>query len=137
MHLFHEGYFTYELPNGWCSEDSVENLLIYDPNGNGALTISFFSIFDMNKSLEEHLSIMAKKFVDKNEISLYGPLILCGSKESKLTLYGTGVTSDKWFIKLWVIARYPRIAFATYQSEKKTSEVKKYDAIISGTNFAT
>lgn len=101
------------------------------------MTISFFSIFDMNKSLDEHISIMAKKFVDKNEISLYGPLILCGSKESKLTLYGTGVTSDKWFIKLWVIARYPRIAFATYQSEKKTSEVKKYDTIISGTNFAT
>lgn len=137
MHFSHEGYFTYELPNGWCSEDSGENLLIYDPNGNGAMAISFFSIFDMNKSLDEHISIMAKKFVDKNEISLYGPLILCGSKESKLTLYGTGVTSDKWFIKLWVIARYPRIAFATYQSEKKTSEVKKYDAIISRTNFAT
>ena len=95
MHFSHEGYFTYELPNGWCSEDSGENLLIYDPNGNGAMTISFFSILDMNKSLDEHISIMAKKFVDKNEISLYGPLILCGSKESKLTLYGTGVTSDK------------------------------------------
>ena len=49
MHFSHEGYFTYELPNGWCSEDSGENLLIYDPNGDGAMTISFFSILDMNK----------------------------------------------------------------------------------------
>ena len=40
MHFSHEGYFTYELPNGWCSEDSGENLLIYDPNGDGAMTIS-------------------------------------------------------------------------------------------------
>ena len=135
MVYFHEDYFTYELPNGWCSEEDGESLLIYNPSGDGAITISFFSVLDMDKTLDEHISIMAKKFVDKNKISLHGPFILCGSKESKITLYGTGTTFDNWFIKIWVVARYPKIAFATYQSERKTSEAKICDAIINSTKF--
>ena len=124
MVYFHEDYFTYELPNGWCSEEDGESLLIYNPSGDGAITISFFSVLDMDKTLDEHISIMAKKFIEKNKISLRGPFILCGSKESKITLYGTGTSFDNWFIKIWVVARYPKIAFATYQSERKTSEIK-------------
>ncbi len=82
MHFSHEGYFTYELPNGWCSEDSGENLLIYDPNGDGAMTISFFSIFDMNKSLDEHISIMAKKFVDKTRSLFTGRSFFAARKRA-------------------------------------------------------
>ena len=46
-----------------------------------------------------------------------------------------GTTPDQWFIKLWIIARYPKVVFATYQSEKKTSELKKVDKIISSMNI--
>lgn len=132
----HQNYLNYELPNDWCAEEAEENLLIYNPKGEGAITISFFNILEMKETLDEHISIMAKQFIDQNGITLHTPLILYGTKEFKMTLYGTGTTSDNWFIKLWVVAKYPKIVFATYQCEKKTSEVKKCDAIISSMNFS-
>ena len=136
MIFSHKGYLTYDLPNDWCSEEGEDDLLIYDPNGEGAITISFFNILEMKETLDEHISIMAKKFVDQNRITLHNPLILYGSEATKITLYGTGTTSDNWFIKLWIVAKYPKIVFATYQCEKKTSEVKKCDAIINSIKFS-
>ena len=135
MIFSHNDYLTYELPNDWCSEEDEENLHIYNPKGEGAITISFFNILEMRETLDEHISIMAKKFIDQNRIKLDDPLILYVSKEDKTTLYGTGMTTDNWFIKLWVVAKYPKIVFATYQSEKKTSEVKKCDKIINSMKF--
>ena len=135
MIISHRDYLSIELPKDWCAEDDGENLLIYSPNGKGAITISFFNILEMKETLDEHISIMAKKFIDQNEIILSDPLILYGTAENKITLYGTGVTSDSWFIKLWIVAKYPKVVFATYHCEKKTSEVKKCDAIISSMRF--
>ena len=135
MIFFHKDYLTYELPKDWCSEEKEENLLLYDPNGEGAITISFFNILKTRETLDEQISIMAKKFMDQNGIVLHAPLILFGNKETKTTLYGTGTTSDNWFIKLWIVAKYPKVVFATYQCEKKTSEVKKCDKIINSMNF--
>lgn len=136
MIFSHKDYLTYELPNDWRSEEREDNLLIFNPNGEGAITISFFNILEMRETLDEHISIMAKNFVDQNRITLHNPLILYGTEESKTTLYGTGITSDNWFIKLWIVAKYPKIVFATYQCEKKTSEVKKCDVIINSMKFA-
>lgn len=135
MIFSHKNYLNYELPNDWCAEEVEENLLIYNPKGEGAITISFFNILEMKETLDEHISIMAKRFIDQNGITLHAPLILYSDKEIKTTLYGTGATSDNWFIKLWVVAKYPKIVFATYQCEKKTSEVKKCDAIINSMRF--
>ena len=39
MIFSHDGYLTYELPNDWCSEEEKENLLIYDPNGEGEIPV--------------------------------------------------------------------------------------------------
>lgn len=135
MIFWHKDYLTYELPYSWCAEDEKENLIIYNPNGYGAITISFFNILEMSETLDEHISIMAKKFIDKNRIILHTPLILYGTKETKTMLYGTGTTPDNWFIKLWVVAKYPKIVFATYESDTKTSEVKKCDEIINSIKF--
>ena len=63
MIFSHKDYLTYELPNDWCSEDEEENLLIYNPNGEGAITVSFFNILELRETLDEHISIMAKKFI--------------------------------------------------------------------------
>ena len=60
---------------------------------------------------------------------MQSPLLLF-NKESKTILYGTGTTSDGEFIKLWCVATYPKIVFATYQSERKSAEVKICDSII-------
>ena len=135
MIFWHKDYLTYELPYNWCVEDEKENLIVYDPNGDGAITISFFNVLEMSETLDEHISIMAKKFIDKNSIMLHASLILYGTKETKTILYGAGTTPDNWFIKLWVVAKYPKIVFATYESNTKTSEVKKCDEIINSIKF--
>ena len=43
--------------------------------------------------------------------------------------------SLNWRLKLPIYANH--LPFLSYSSEKKTSEVKKYDVIISSTNFTT
>ena len=90
MIFSHKDYLTYELPNDWRSEEREDNLLIFNPNGEGAITISFFNILEMRETLDEHISIMAKNFVDQNRITLHNPLILYGTEEYKAQLYLVG-----------------------------------------------
>lgn len=130
----HNGYLNYVLPNNWCAEEDVDNLLPYNPRGNGAITISFGGVLSTKESLDEQISIMAKRFIDKNDINLHSSLVLF-NKDGKTILYGTGTTSDGWFIKLWVVAKPPKIVFATYQSERKSTEVKVCDSIIDSFQF--
>lgn len=135
MTVNYEDYLTYEIPDNWCWEETEDMLLIYNPDGDGAVTVSFYNILEMQATLEKYISVMAKKFIDQNQITLHAPLILHGNKDTKSTLYGEGTTSDNWFIKLWVVAKYPKIVFATYQCEEKTSELKICDAIIGSMKF--
>lgn len=122
------------LPDSWCAEEDADNLLLYDPNGDGAMTISFFSVLNTKETLNEQISILAKNFIDKNNIAMHAPMILF-NKDGKTILHGIGTTPDDWFIKLWVVARTPKIVFATYQSERKSSEVKMCDSIIDSFRF--
>lgn len=130
----HNKYLEYKLPNNWCAEEDEDNLFLYNPNGNGAITMSFFDVLRLDKSLDEQISILAKRFIDNNNVNLHLPLILL-NKEGKTLLYGTGTTSDKWFVKLWVVAKKPKIVLATYQSERKNAEVKICDSIIDSFKF--
>ena len=130
----HNGYLIYEFPNNWCVEENAANLLLYNPDGNGAISMSFFNVLDRSKSLDEQISILAKKFIDQNNINLHSPLILL-SKEGKTLLYGTGTTSDDWYVKIWIVAKSPKIVFATYQSERKNPEVKMCDLIMDSIKF--
>lgn len=132
----HNDYLKYELPENWCTETDGDNVLIYNPKGNGAITLSFFNILEPKEVLDERISIMAKKFIDQNGITLQTPLILHNTNEGKTILYGTGIDADNWFIKLWVVAEYPKLVFATYHCEKKSVEVKKCDAIIHSMEFS-
>ena len=130
----YNGYLNYSLPKKWCAEEDTDNLLLYNPKGNGAITISFFSILDTEEPLNMQISVMAKRFIDDNNISLHSPLVLC-DRDGKTILYGTGTTADGWCIKLWVVAKYPKIVFSTYQSERKSKEVKVCDSIIDSFEF--
>ena len=127
-------YLNYIVPDNWCVEEETDNLLIYNPTGSGAMTISFFSRLSSEESLDEQISILAKKFIDQNVISVLSPLVLY-NRDSKTLLCGTGTTSDGWFIKLWVVAKSHKIVFATYQSERKSKEVKMFDSIIDSFRF--
>lgn len=134
MTLNHNEYLNYTLPNNWCAEEDIDNLLLYNPSGNGAITTSFFNVLKTKESLDEQMSILVKRFIDQKNINLHSPLILF-NRDGKAILYGTGTTSDGWFIKLWVVAKYPKIVFATYQSERKSAEVKVCDSIIDSFQF--
>ncbi len=135
MMLNHNEYLNYTLPNNWCAEENADNLLLYNPNGNGAITTSFFNVLNTKESLDKQISILAKRFIDQNKINLHSPLIVF-NRDGKTILYGTGTTTDGWFIKLWVVAKHPKIVFSTYQSERKSSEVKVCDSIIDSFRFA-
>lgn len=130
----HNGYLDYELPNNWIAEEDSENIIIYDPKGNGAMTISFFNVFNVAESLDEEMSILAKKFIDKNSIDTHSPLILL-KKDDKTMLRGAGTTEDGWYIKIWIVAKYPKIVFVTYQSEKSNKEVKICNMIVDSFKF--
>lgn len=134
MTINHDKYLNYTLPNNWCAEEEADNLLLYNPTGNGAITISFFNALNTRESLDEQISILAKRFIDQNNINLQSPLILF-KEDGKTNLYGMGKTTDGWFIKLWVVAKYPKIVLATYQSECKSAEVKVCDSIIDSLQF--
>ena len=135
MTLKHNDYLNYCLPDKWRAEDDSDSLLLYDPNGNGAITVSFFNVLSTKESMDEQISILAKKFIDKNRIKLSGPLIVF-DKNGKTVLSGTGTMIDNWFIKIWIVAKYPKIAFATYQSSRKSSEVKECDSIVDSFCFS-
>ena len=130
----HNGYLNYILPDNWCAEEDADNLVLYNHSGNGAITISFFSVLNTEKSLDEQISILAKNFIDKNNINLHSSFVLF-NRDSKTILNGTGTTFDGWFIKLWVVAKHHKIVFATYQSERKSAEVKACDSIIDSFQF--
>jgi len=130
----HKDYLVYKVPSNWVVEDCTDSTSIYCNHGEGAITLSFHAIFELQGTLVEHISMMAKRFVDGNKIALDRELVLDETK-NKIVLYGEGISPDNWYIKLWLIARYPKIVLATYISEQKTAEVKKVDKIISSFTF--
>lgn len=128
-------FLSFNLPEGWCAESNLNNLYLYHPNGTGALTISHIDLTNTDNCLDEQMSILAKRFVDRNKITLHAPLIFI-KKAEKALLYGTGSTSDGWFVKLWLIAKQPKIVLATYQSNKKNKEIKICDSIVDSFQIA-
>ena len=136
MKYTHNDYLNYELPEDWCAEYTDENLNIYNPNGKGAMTLSFYSIIETDKRLYEQIGIMGKKFIDQNKINLQGAFLVYGTENIKMTLSGTGTTLDNWFIKIWIVAKKNKVVFITYQSQKKTSELKICDKIVESMTFA-
>ena len=135
MKYNHNGYLNYILPDDWCAEEDADNVLLYNPKSDGAITMSFFNVLNTEKSLDEQVSILAKKFVDNNNVNLDFSSFVLFNREGKTILYGTGTTVDGWFIKLWVVAKSPKIVFATYLSEQKSVEVKICDSIIDSFQF--
>ena len=80
----YNGYLNYSLPKKWCAEEDIDNLLLYNPKGNGAITISFFSILDTEEPLNMQISVMAKRFIDLGfYISLAGPVTFKNARVPK------------------------------------------------------
>lgn len=135
MKMKHSDYLTYEIPDDWELEENDEDTAIYNNEGEGAIILSFYTIWDLENTIGEQISIMAKKFVESNNIKIKNCFILDGTKKNKTALYGQGKTEDSDFFKIWIIAKFSKIVIATYQAEKKTSEIKEVDKIIESFKF--
>ena len=111
-------YLKYCLPKQWVAEEEGDMLVLYHPRGNGAMVLSFFSLFEAEQPLDKRVSIFAKKFIDGNGIIT------------------EGMTDDKAYVKFWVVAKYPKLILATYDSEKKNKEERACDAVIDSFRFS-
>ena len=69
-------YLEITLPKNWIAEDNSDTLTLYNPDGNGAITISFLNILELKESMEEKVSEIAVGFVRQNDIKLHSHFIL-------------------------------------------------------------
>jgi hypothetical protein len=47
MQYFHKDYLKYTIPDEWIAEEREDVLTIYSPAGEGAMTLSFYSLIQM------------------------------------------------------------------------------------------
>ena len=120
----------YNLPERWVAEENGDNLFIYNPDGEGAITISAYNIIDKNTPQIETVHNLFEDFVAKNGISLDTPTAISHYVDSKLITTGTGRSCDQWFIKIWCICQYHKILLATYLTTKITEEITMCDQLI-------
>ena len=132
--LNHNGYLDYEIPLHWIAEEDSDTLAVYDPDGEGAMTASFYNML-ADRSIDEQITVMAKKFTEQNAITVDKSMFFIHGGAEKTVLHATGITQDKWFVKLWVVAKKPKIVMITYQSQKKTKEIEICDAIVESMHF--
>ena len=130
MKKTHNGYLTYELPDHWEIEEVDGSITLYDPDGEGAITMSFFNVFPSAGSIEERLAVLASNFIRENKIKMDMPLMVHTRKDGNTHLWGTGKDQEGFFLKIWGVAKRPKMVFATYFSEQKTDEVAICDSII-------
>ncbi len=67
--VYRHNWLTYKLPKRWCYEEDNENLFLYNPNGEGAVTISFLSVENTGYPLNVQLSIISKTSLTKTILS--------------------------------------------------------------------
>ena len=120
----------YNLPEQWVAEENGDNLFIYNPDGEGAITISAYNMINMNAPQIETVLNLFQDFVAKNGISLDTPTAISYYVDSKLITTGIGRSCDQWFIKIWCICQYYKILLATYLAEKATEEITLCDQLI-------
>lgn len=124
----------YEIPLHWIAEEDSDTLTVYDPDGEGAITASFYNML-ADRSIDEQITVMAKKFTEQNAITVDKSMFFIHGGEEKTVLCAAGITQDKWFVKLWVAAKKPKIVMITYHSQKKTKEIEICDAIVESIHF--
>ena len=135
MKIFHKDFLEFEIPDGW-KVDENETVSIYnEENGDGAITFSFYNVLGDSRPLYQIVSVMKKKYVEENNISVPKISLIKEDDSHKLETFDEGTTHDGWFFKMYVVAKYPRIVFATYYSENRTQEIGVIDRIIKSMKF--
>ena len=77
---------------------------------------------------------MAKHYVQKNRIQIKGSFLL--QTKENTTIMGEGKTEDNWYVKIWIVAKVPRVIVATYHSKRAhKKEISTCDAIVTSIRF--
>jgi len=136
MQYFHKDYLKYTIPDEWIAEEREDVLTIYSPAGEGAMTLSFYSLVNFEQDIVTRISDMASQFVNQNKIALSDKIMRVHvSKDNKALLHCEGKMPDGWFTKLWIVAKGSKIILATYDAKEENEEVSVCDAIIDSMAF--
>ena len=129
MLIRHKGFVEYELPDGWESEVNGENVIIYDPNGEGAMVMSFYrSTGDI--PIEKRIYKMAQSFVEQIMIKQLSDFSESNDNRRVFRVCCEGIDANNLYIKLYIIAKSPRIVVATYNNKIKNHEIETYNEIV-------
>ena len=126
---------TINLPSKWQMQENGDSVSIYNNNGQGAVTISFYTILKNEKPIMEFISEKAVDFIRQSEIKLNKSFIVDMTDNKRVVLSGSGETKDGEFIKIYILANNSRFILITYDSTKKNREVKVVDKIVESINF--
>lgn len=128
-------YLKYDVPKDWIVETEDNITSIYKEDGDGAITMSRYTIFDNDKPLGLLIGDMIVKFMADNKIKIKGVVIVNISNKNKKVAYAEGNAEDDSYVKIWVVAKFPKAVLVTYYSDKKTRELKKVDKIVDSFKF--
>ncbi len=126
----------YDLPHGWVAEEEDDVLEIYAEDGDGAITLSVYSFLLPLKEFHKAVYSMAEKMCLDNGVDPQGRLQWECKKDREAAVSGGGITSDSWLMKLWCVAKYPKIVMATYFSKTESQEMEICDQIIKSIRFS-
>lgn len=123
------------IPNNWFTEQNSETISIFDPNGKGAVTLSFttanndfeFSAEYMRKNFDENIARGKIKLEKSVEVDMKNP--------QRVILTGMGKNEDNWLIKFYLLSNSKTMVLVTYYTLEKTKEIKIVDKMIDTINF--
>ena len=132
----HKNYLNYHIPKKWIVEENDDCTIIYNEYGKGAFILSFYTFMEAREDFNKQVNSMGEKFAIDNEIRLETPFIHNQTNKNKTVLCSTGyATSDNEFFKIWIIAKYPKVIIATYNSKEKNEELDVIEKIVDSFQF--
>lgn len=135
MRIKHGNYLTFDIPNNWEKYEEDDITCIYNENSEGMMTMSFYSILNYDNTLENYTIDMASNFIKDNEIKLTNESKIENNSEEKIVVSAEGKTIKGDYIKIWAIARYPKLVMVTYENIKKDDEINIINSIVDSFTF--
>ncbi len=134
----HDDYLTYSIPQSWINDDNDEDgiVTIYEEDGIGTLTMSFYTVMYDPGSLIDFVGKIERETAAQSNIKLSSTGMIFLARDGKHTSAIDGVLDDGALVKLWVVAKGRRFIVATYIYEKKTKEYDVMDEIIKSMTFS-
>lgn len=135
--IIHEDYLTYKVPCDWIIDDTNENgaIVIYNENGEGALTISFYTIIEDYSSPIQFIQEKLSRFAKNNNIILEPIQRVHMHKDGKYSAWGDGTDDENWHVRAWVVLKEHRFLVATYYYQKNTKDFDEATEIVESMSF--